>query len=198
MSSLTYGRGKLWKIKNKDHNLFLTNTGIYLKYYTKIRVFHLATPTYNTYIITNWIPYINSYNTDYTVWFVLVSDWFESTRVFEAIGLIAAIVGLLFLVLYTCVSKTSGNKIVAFLTAILTLGTGTAFKRCIRLINHMMIKFFLTALYFITGGVIMLGVIIYGSKVDTDYLQWAFALAAASGCLYVISGVLLFVSMCSK
>lgn len=100
-----------------------------------------------------------------------LSDWFESTRVFEAIGLIAAIVGLLFLVLYTCVSKTSGNKIVAFLTATLTLGT---------------------------GGVIMLGVIIYGSKVDTDYLQWAFALAAASGCLYVISGVLLFVSMCSK
>lgn len=103
--------------------------------------------------------------------FVLVPDWFESTRVFEAIGLIAAIVGLLFLVLYTCVSKTSGNKIVAFLTAILTLGT---------------------------GGVIMLGVIIYGSKVDTDYLQWAFALTTASGCLYVISGILLFVSMCSK
>uniref|UniRef100_A0A8W8NF26 Uncharacterized protein n=1 Tax=Magallana gigas TaxID=29159 RepID=A0A8W8NF26_MAGGI len=100
-----------------------------------------------------------------------IPDWFESTRVFEAIGLIAAIVGLLFLVLYTCVSKTSGNKIVAFLTAILTLGT---------------------------GGVIMLGVIIYGSKVDTDYLQWAFALTTASGCLYVISGILLFVSMCSK
>lgn len=98
-------------------------------------------------------------------------DWFESTRVFEAIGLVAAIVGLVFLVLYTCVSKTSGNKIVAFLTAILTLGT---------------------------GGVIMLGVIIYGSKVDTDDLSWAFALATASGCLYVISGILLFVSMCSK
>lgn len=44
----------------------------------------------------------------------------------------------------------------------------------------------------------MLGVIIYGSKVDTDYLQWAFALTTASGCLYVISGILLFVSMCSK
>nr|XP_022325837.1 uncharacterized protein LOC111125879 [Crassostrea virginica] len=47
-------------------------------------------------------------------------DWFESVRVFEAIGLVAAIVGLLFLALYTCVSKTSGNKVVAFLTAILT------------------------------------------------------------------------------
>lgn len=65
---------------------------------------------------------------------------------------------------------------------------------------HDKVLFFLIALFFffITGGVIMLGVIIYGSKVDTDYLQWAFALTTASGCLYVISGILLFVSMCSK
>ncbi|XP_061183274.1 uncharacterized protein LOC133191542 [Saccostrea echinata] len=98
-------------------------------------------------------------------------DWFESVRVFEAIGLVAALVGLVFLVLYVCVSKTSGNKIVALLTAIVTLGT---------------------------GGVILLGVIIFGSNKDTDYLDWAFALAAVGGCFYVIAGVLLFVSMCSK
>ncbi|XP_048728210.1 uncharacterized protein LOC125646103 [Ostrea edulis] len=98
-------------------------------------------------------------------------DWFESVRVFEAIGLVAALVGLLFLVLYTCVSKTAGNKIVALLTAILTLGT---------------------------GGVILLGVIIFGSNKDIDFLDWAFALVTVGGCLYVISGILLFVSMCSK
>ncbi|XP_062583352.1 uncharacterized protein LOC134261640 [Saccostrea cucullata] len=98
-------------------------------------------------------------------------DWFESVRVFEAIGLVAALVGLVFLLLYVCVSKTAGNKIVALLTAIITLGT---------------------------GGVILLGVIIFGSNKDTDNLDWAFALAAVGGCFYVIAGVLLFVSMCSK
>ncbi|XP_062600043.1 uncharacterized protein LOC134261639 [Saccostrea cucullata] len=97
-------------------------------------------------------------------------DWFESVRVFESVGLVAAIISLVFLVLYTCISKTAGNKIVALLTAIITLGA---------------------------GAVILLGVIIFGSKKDMDYLDWAFGLAVVGGCFYVISGVLLFVSMCS-
>ena len=55
-------------------------------------------------------------------------DWFLSVQVFEAIGLVAAFVGLLFLALYTCVSKTSGNKIVGFCTTFLTLGTGNGLR----------------------------------------------------------------------
>lgn len=204
MSSVTYGRGKLLYQKINPI-IFFWQTRALSEIIPK-SVIHQATPriirTYKLYSMHIVKFYITTLTTQIILFgsFVLVPDWFESTRVFEAIGLIAAIVGLLFLVLYTCVSKTSGNKIVAFLTAILTLGTGKTFNWCIRLISHIMIVlFFLIALFFfITGGVIMLGVIIYGSKVDTDYLQWAFALTAASGCLYVISGILLFVSMCSK
>ena len=47
---------------------------------------------------------------------------------FEALGLVAAIVELLFLALYTCLSKTSGNKIVGFCTTFLTLGTGNGLR----------------------------------------------------------------------
>lgn len=205
MSSVTNGRGELLYQKIKPI-IFFWQTRALSEIIPK-SVIHQATPriirTYKLDSMHIVKFYITTLTTQIILFgsFVLVPDWFESTRVFEAIGLIAAIVGLLFLVLYTCVSKTSGNKIVAFLTAILTLGTGKAFNWCIRLISHIMIKFcfFLSPyFFFITGGVIMLGVIIYGSKVDTDYLQWAFALTTASGCLYVISGILLFVSMCSK
>lgn len=44
----------------------------------------------------------------------------------------------------------------------------------------------------------MLGVIIYGLKVDMDYLQWVFVLIIVSGCFYVILGIFFFVSMCFK
>lgn len=145
MSSVTYGRGKLLYQKIKPI-IFFWQTRALSEIISK-SVIHQATPriirTYKLDSMHIVKFYITTLTTQIILFgsFVLVPDWFESTRVFEAIGLIAAIVGLLFLVLYTCVSKTSGNKIVAFLTAILTLGTGKAFNWCIRLISHIMIKF---------------------------------------------------------
>lgn len=162
MSSVTYGRGKLLYQKINPI-IFFWQTRAFIWNTTNIRVIHLATPAYNTYLQTVFHAYSKILYTTLTTQiilfgsFVLVPDWFESTRVFEAIGLIAAIVGLLFLVLYTCVSKTSGNKIVAFLTAILTLGTGKAFNWCIRLISHIMIKFcFFLSPYFFLSQVVLL------------------------------------------
>ena len=56
--------------------------------------------------------------------YFLVADWFHATRAFEVIGILLSLAAVIFLVLYTCVPKTSGSKIVAILTAITLFGAG--------------------------------------------------------------------------
>lgn len=101
----------------------------------------------------------------------ILSDWFESVRTFEAIGFIASIVTVLFVILYVCVSKTSGSKIVAILSSLLSIGT---------------------------AGVVLLGIFIYLGKMDLDYISWALGLSVAGGILFGLSGILLIISICSK
>ncbi|KAK3087285.1 hypothetical protein FSP39_004133, partial [Pinctada imbricata] len=96
---------------------------------------------------------------------------FAAVRTFEAIGFLATLGAIFFLILYTCVPKTSGSKIVAILTTLALFGA------C---------------------GCIMIGVIIYGSNNNTDYLSWAFALSCVGGILFGVAGLLTVVSMCAR
>ncbi|XP_060555712.1 uncharacterized protein LOC132716451 isoform X1 [Ruditapes philippinarum] len=95
--------------------------------------------------------------------------WFEATQAFETLGFIAAIVALVLIVLYVFVPQTSGKKIV-FILAMLAC--------------------------FAAAGCIILGIIIYGSKMDN--LSWSFALCCIAGIIFGISGILLVVDMLKR
>ncbi|XP_060555713.1 uncharacterized protein LOC132716451 isoform X2 [Ruditapes philippinarum] len=96
-------------------------------------------------------------------------SWFEATQAFETLGFIAAIVALVLIVLYVFVPQTSGKKIV-FILAMLAC--------------------------FAAAGCIILGIIIYGSKMDN--LSWSFALCCIAGIIFGISGILLVVDMLKR
>lgn len=97
------------------------------------------------------------------------NNWLQTVRTFECVGLIGSFVVIVFIGLYICVGSCSGRKCIAILNVILC---------------------------FATGGVIIVAIIIYGSK--TDHLDWAFGLATGGGVCYVIAGIFLIVSMRSN
>ncbi|XP_060555711.1 uncharacterized protein LOC132716450 [Ruditapes philippinarum] len=92
--------------------------------------------------------------------------WFDATKTFVIFGLIAALAALVLFILYVFVPKTSDNKTVFIL----------AMVAC-----------------FAAAGCIILGIIIYGSKMDN--LSWSFALCCIAGIIFGISGILLVVDM---
>ncbi|XP_053382970.1 uncharacterized protein LOC123540326 isoform X7 [Mercenaria mercenaria] len=97
-------------------------------------------------------------------------SWFEATQAFETLGFIAAIVALVLIVLYIFVPQTSGKRIVFILGMV----------AC-----------------FAAAGCIILGIIIYGSKVETN-LSWSFALCTIAGIIFGVSGILLIVDMLKR
>lgn len=96
-------------------------------------------------------------------------SWFEAVQAFEVIGFIAAIVALILIILYIFVPATAGKKIVFILTLLAT---------------------------FAAAGCILLGIIIYGAKMD--HLSWSFVLCTIAGIVFAISGILLLVDMCKR
>lgn len=97
-------------------------------------------------------------------------SWFEATQAFETLGFIAAVVALVLIVLYIFVPQTSGKRIIFILGMI----------AC-----------------FAAAGCIILGIIIYGSKVK-DNLSWSFALCTIAGIIFGISGILLIIDMLKR
>lgn len=97
-------------------------------------------------------------------------SWFEATQAFETLGFIAAVVALVLIILYIFVPQTSGKKIV-FILGMLAC--------------------------FAAAGCIILGIIIYGSKVE-DNLSWSFALCTIAGIIFGVSGILLVVDMLKR
>ncbi|XP_045181191.2 uncharacterized protein LOC123540326 isoform X5 [Mercenaria mercenaria] len=102
--------------------------------------------------------------------FAPLPSWFEATQAFETLGFIAAIVALVLIVLYIFVPQTSGKRIVFILGMV----------AC-----------------FAAAGCIILGIIIYGSKVETN-LSWSFALCTIAGIIFGVSGILLIVDMLKR
>ncbi|KAK3592224.1 hypothetical protein CHS0354_020513 [Potamilus streckersoni] len=97
-------------------------------------------------------------------------SWFEATQAFETLGFIAALAALVLIVLYIFVPQTSGKRIICILSML----------AC-----------------FAAAGCIMLGIIIYGSKVERN-LSWSFALCCIAGIIFGVSGVLLLIDMVKK
>lgn len=101
---------------------------------------------------------------------VQLHSWFEATQAFETLGFIAALAALVLIVLYIFVPQTSGKRIICILSML----------AC-----------------FAAAGCIMLGIIIYGSKVERN-LSWSFALCCIAGIIFGVSGVLLLIDMVKK
>lgn len=96
-------------------------------------------------------------------------SWFEAVQAFETIGFIAAIASLVLVILYIFVPATAGKKIVFILSML----------AC-----------------FAAAGCIILGIIIYGAKMDN--LSWSFVLCTIAGIIFGISGILLIVDMLKR
>ena len=96
-------------------------------------------------------------------------NWFQAVRTFECFGVIGSIAVIVFVALYICVGTCSGSKCIAILNVILC---------------------------FATGGVILIAIIIYGSK--KDGLDWAYGLTTAGGVSYIIAGIFIIISMRSN
>ncbi|XP_021377531.1 uncharacterized protein LOC110465780 isoform X2 [Mizuhopecten yessoensis] len=94
---------------------------------------------------------------------------FEQIRAFEGLGFVGTLAVLLFTVLYLCVPKVSGNKILGILDVLVC---------------------------FASAGAILIGVIIFGS--EQSNLGWAFGLSTAGGILFGLAGVLIILAMCRK
>ncbi|KAL3887853.1 hypothetical protein ACJMK2_000242 [Sinanodonta woodiana] len=111
-----------------------------------------------------------SYNYETTYSNYGTRSWFEATQAFETLGFIAALAALVLIVLYIFVPQTSGKRIIGILSML----------AC-----------------FAAAGCIMLGIIIYGSKVERN-LSWSFALCCIAGIIFGVSGVLLLIDMLKK
>ncbi|XP_052761371.1 uncharacterized protein LOC128204072 isoform X3 [Mya arenaria] len=98
------------------------------------------------------------------------SGWLKATQAFETLGFIAAVAALILIVLYVFVPATSGKRIVFILSMV----------AC-----------------FIAAGCILLGIIIYGTKMDYN-LSWSFALCCIAGIIFAVAGLLLAIDFCKR
>ncbi|XP_052761369.1 uncharacterized protein LOC128204072 isoform X2 [Mya arenaria] len=105
----------------------------------------------------------------YPVWFPY-TGWLKATQAFETLGFIAAVAALILIVLYVFVPATSGKRIVFILSMV----------AC-----------------FIAAGCILLGIIIYGTKMDYN-LSWSFALCCIAGIIFAVAGLLLAIDFCKR
>ncbi|XP_052761374.1 uncharacterized protein LOC128204072 isoform X6 [Mya arenaria] len=96
--------------------------------------------------------------------------WLKATQAFETLGFIAAVAALILIVLYVFVPATSGKRIVFILSMV----------AC-----------------FIAAGCILLGIIIYGTKMDYN-LSWSFALCCIAGIIFAVAGLLLAIDFCKR
>ncbi|XP_033727212.1 uncharacterized protein LOC117316641 [Pecten maximus] len=94
---------------------------------------------------------------------------FDQVRAFEGLGFVGTLVVLFFTVLYICVPKVAGNKILGILDVLVC---------------------------FASAGAILIGVVIFGTE-HSD-LGWAFGLSTAGGVLFGLAGVLLILTLCRK
>ncbi|XP_052761372.1 lens fiber membrane intrinsic protein-like isoform X4 [Mya arenaria] len=97
-------------------------------------------------------------------------SWLKATQAFETLGFIAAVAALILIVLYVFVPATSGKRIVFILSMV----------AC-----------------FIAAGCILLGIIIYGTKMDYN-LSWSFALCCIAGIIFAVAGLLLAIDFCKR
>ncbi|XP_069105582.1 uncharacterized protein [Argopecten irradians] len=94
---------------------------------------------------------------------------FDQVRAFEGLGFVGTLVVLFFTVLYICVPKVAGNKILGILDVLVCLAS---------------------------SGAILIGVVIFGT--EHNDLGWAFALSTTGGALFALAGILLIFAMCRK
>ncbi|KAJ8322217.1 hypothetical protein KUTeg_000688 [Tegillarca granosa] len=97
------------------------------------------------------------------------ASWFEATQAFQVIGLVAAFIGLILVILFIFVTQTSNNRTVYIIGMVAVL---------------------------VAAGCTILSIIIFGSKVSA--LSWSFALAVIGGILYGVAGLLMLINMLKR
>ncbi|XP_063419238.1 uncharacterized protein LOC134702075 [Mytilus trossulus] len=88
--------------------------------------------------------------------------WFEATQALETLGLFAAFLALVFLVLFIFHPQSSSNKAIFIIGMVST---------------------------FVAAGFTVLGIVIYGAK-NRD-LSWSYGLTVIAGAMYTGSGILM-------
>ncbi|XP_061178651.1 uncharacterized protein LOC133187306 [Saccostrea echinata] len=113
-----------------------------------------------------WSICIGSECTDYSL--KNLTSWFEASRMFAVFGFIGSIATIVLLVLYIFVEKLS--IYIVYIAAVVTC--------------------------FVTGGFILLLVLIYGAFLNN--LSWGWAFCVVAFLLYTVAGVLLIVNFLRK